>query len=133
MVRELDRKLPEGSPHREQLALFLRVLLQKRGDKHKIYSLHEPDVECIAKGKEHKKYEFGNKVSILYTMDTGVIVGALGFRNPYDGHTLEPALEQRKRLLDSPVRTVTADRGYRGVGMVGEVQILTSKPFNNRR
>ncbi|TWV15695.1 IS5 family transposase [Bacteroidaceae bacterium HV4-6-C5C] len=92
LVRELGRKLQDGHRYKDSLDLFTRVLNQKRGDKNKIYSLHEPTVHCISKGKEHKKYEFGNKVSILYTQNTGVIVGALSFRNEYDGHTLPDAL-----------------------------------------
>lgn len=91
LVRELERNLPAGV-HAEEIELFTRVLAQKRADKNKVYYLHEPDVQCIYKGKEHKKYEFGNKVSIVYTQTTGVIVGAMGFRNEYDGHTLEPVL-----------------------------------------
>ena len=68
----------------EDLQLFHRVLKQTQKDSNKIYSLHEPEVRCIAKGKEAKKYEFGNKVSIAKTMKSGIIVGALSFNdNPY--------------------------------------------------
>jgi len=68
------------------------VLAQKKKDKNKVYSLHEVDVQCISKGKEHKLYEFGNKVSITRT-GTGVIVGALSFRKEFDRHTLDKAIE----------------------------------------
>ncbi|MCS6824950.1 MAG: IS5 family transposase, partial [Cytophagaceae bacterium] len=94
LVRELERKLPENSLYREKIALFKRVLSQKREDREKIYSLHEPEVRCISKGKEHKPYEFGNKVSITITQNSGVIVGAMSFRSEYDGHILEPVMEQ---------------------------------------
>ncbi len=60
----------------EQLKTANRILEQKRGDKNKIYSFHEPDVSSIAKGKDHKKYEFGSKVSILLTKNVGITVGA---------------------------------------------------------
>lgn len=126
LVRELERKLPH-SMYQSDLDLFKRVLGQKRTDKDKIYSLHEPDTCCISKGKEHKKYEFGNKASIVRTT-TGVIVGAMGFRNPYDGHTLEPALQQVKRMLGRLPKSATVDRGYRGVSKVEETQILLPKP-----
>ena len=132
LVRELGRKLPQDSLYLLRLVLFEQVLSQKRTDKNKIYSLHEPEVQCISKGKEHKKYEFGNKVSILYTQNTGVIVGALSFRNPYDGHTLEPALQQYERLLGKQAKTLTADRGYRGVSRVNETIIQTPKPFSSK-
>lgn len=126
LVRELERKLSH-SIYQSDLDLFKRVLEQKRTDKDKIYSLHEPDTCCISKGKEHKKYEFGNKASIVRT-GTGVIIGAMGFRNPYDGHTLEPALKQVKKLLGKLPKTATVDRGYKGVSKVGETQILLPKP-----
>lgn len=64
LVRELERKLPVRL-HQTELVLFKKALKQKRDDKNKIYSLHEPDVSCISKGKEHKKYELGSKVSII--------------------------------------------------------------------
>ena len=84
MVRELERKLPAGV-HADQLALFKKALAQKRNDTNKIYSLHEPHVQCISKGKEHKKYEFGSKVSIITTKKSGVIIGALNIeKNDYD-------------------------------------------------
>ncbi len=76
------------SCYREDIELYLRVIKQERRDKDKVYSLHEPEVECLSKGKEHKKYEFGNKSAIAKT-GSGLIVSALAFRgNPYDGHTL---------------------------------------------
>ncbi len=60
LVRELERKLP-ADKHADELVLFKKVLAQKRNDTNKIYSLHEAHVQCISKGKEHKKYEFGSK------------------------------------------------------------------------
>jgi len=71
LVREIERNLPPDSPHHEDLALYRRVLAQRRKDSDKVYSLHEPDVKCISKGKDHKKYEFGNKVSLTVTENTG--------------------------------------------------------------
>jgi IS5 family transposase len=64
--------------HSGSIELFKRILSQKRSDSDKIYSLHEPQVQCISKGKEHEKYGFGNKVSLMDTKTTGVIVGSLG-------------------------------------------------------
>lgn len=131
LVRELERKLARGL-YGEELSIFKQVLLQTRNSKKKIYSLHEPDVQCISKGKEHKKYEFGNKVSIVYNL-SGVIVGAMGFRNEYDGHTLEPALQQVEALTGKAPRTASVDRGYRGKSMIGDTKIQIPKPFNKRQ
>jgi IS5 family transposase len=132
MVRELERNLPADA-YAEEIVLFKRVLAQKRADKNKVYALHEPDVQCISKGKEHKKYEFGNKVSIICTQNTGVIVGAMGFRNEYDGHTLEPALNQHEQLTGKRAKSATVDRGYQGRSKVGETEIAIPKPFNNKK
>lgn len=133
LVRELERKLPDNHNYSESLDLFTSVLNQKRSDKNKIYSLHEPGVHCISKGKEHKKYEFGNKVSILYTQNTGVIVGALAFQNQYDGHTLPEALEQYERLKNKPAKNVFADRGYKGKSVIGQTNIHIPKPFDKKK
>ncbi|VVM19766.1 ISPg7, transposase [uncultured Gammaproteobacteria bacterium] len=56
---------------------YQQVLAQQPKDKNKIYSLHEPDVYVIAKGKDHKQYEYGNKVSIVSTKDNNIIVGVV--------------------------------------------------------
>jgi len=127
LVRELNRKLPlERQAHyREDLDLFARVLSQKKADNNKIYSLHEPDVYCISKGKEHKKYEFGSKVSILMTAHSGIITGALSFAgNVYDGHTLEAALKQHEELTHGLPKEVVADRGYKGAKFIGTTRVL---------
>ena len=123
LVRELKRNLGDNSPYDELLSIFEKILLQRRSSSHKIYSIHEPDVQCISKGKEHKKYEFGNKVSIIRSA-TGVILGASSFRNEYDGHTIEKSLEQVHRLTGKRIRRLAGDRGYRGRKEINGTQIL---------
>lgn len=131
LVRDLERKMDQHalSWYGESLDLFKHVLAQEVGDKDKRYSLHEPDVWCIAKGKAHKKYEFGCKVSVARTALSGVIVGMKSFKeNPYDGDTLQDSLEQVERVRvdafgDRPALAV-ADRGYRGRKQIGETQVL---------
>ena len=123
LVRELKRNLKENRAYDELLSIFEKILLQRRNSPHKIYSIHEPDVQCISKGKEHKKYEFGNKVSIIRSA-TGVILGASSFRNEYDGHTIEKSLEQMHRLTGKRIRRLAGDRGYRGRKEINGTQIL---------
>ena len=123
LVRELERNLSPDSKHHSDLELFKKVLAQKRTDKNKIYSLHEPETCCISKGKEHKKFEFGNKASFAKT-NSGVIVGAMGFRNDYDGHTLEKVLKQVGELVGKHPKIATVDRGYRGNKQIGETNIM---------
>jgi IS5 family transposase len=133
LVRELDRKLPP-SLHQSVLTLFKKVLAQKKTDSNKIYSLHEPHVQCISKGKEHKKYEFGSKVSIITTKNTGVIIGAINIeKNAHDSKTLNPALEQQQRLTGIILKNNFVDRGYRGVKEVlGTNIIIPDRPDKER-
>lgn len=65
----------------ELLSVFKKILLQCCTSAHKIYSIHEPDVQCISKGKEHKKYEFGNKVSIIHSTTVSFLVPVLSATN----------------------------------------------------
>ncbi len=133
LVRELERKLAP-SLHQSLLTLFKKVLAQKKSDSNKIYSLHEPHVQCISKGKEHKKYEFGSKVSIITTKNTGVIIGAINIeKNVHDSKTLQPALEQQQRLTGVILKNNFVDRGYRGVKEVLGTKItIPDKPGKNR-
>ncbi|MDI9319824.1 MAG: IS5 family transposase [Phycisphaerales bacterium] len=131
LVRELERNLAPNNNYQNDLALYKKVLAQQRKDKNKIYSLHEPYVNCIGKGKEHKQYEFGNKVSISVTENTGVIVGALSFsNNPFDGHTLPAVIKQYENIFGKAPKEITADRGYRGKKQINETTINTPKTFN---
>lgn len=132
LVRELERNSPPNSIYQTDIELFKQILQQKKNSKNKIYSLHEPETTCISKGKEHKKYEFGNKVSIVKTQNTGVIVGVMGFRNEFDGHTLEPSLEQTQRLVGKAPKQASVDRGYRGRKQIGATQILIPCRFNDK-
>jgi IS5 family transposase len=79
LLRELQRKLPPErlKDYERKLELFEKILSQQRDSKNKIYSIHEPHVYCVAKGKDYKKYEFGSKVSIARTKKNGIIVGVL--------------------------------------------------------
>jgi IS5 family transposase len=124
LVRELERKLPPNR-YQDALALFKKILAQSKNDSNKVYSIHEPHVQCISKGKEHKKYEFGSKVSITATKNTGVIIGAINIeKNVHDSKTLQPAIEQQQRLTGITLKNIFADRGYRGVKEVLGTKII---------
>lgn len=138
LLRELERKLP-ATIHTEQranFALYRRVLHQQPGDKAKVYSLHEPQVYCLSKGKEHKKYEFGSKASVVMTKTHGVIVGAVAHaENLYDGDALQPALEQTRAITGQQPAKAIVDRGYRGRKEVDGTEVLLPgrpKPGQNR-
>ena len=91
-----------------------------------MYSLHAPEVECISKGKAHKKYEFGVKVSVATTNRDNFVVGMFAEHgNPYDGHTLARAIEQVQRVTGRIVQRSFVDRGYRGHG-IKDTEVLNS-------
>jgi IS5 family transposase len=134
LVRELRRKLPAHAlnKHEMSLSLFGKVLAQKRNDTDKIYSLHEPQVKCYTKGKEHKKFEFGSKASFLITQKSGVIVGALNFTETlHDSKTLPQVLAQYERLNGKQAKEVFLDRGYRGPKHINDTQLHTPRPDKN--
>jgi len=92
-----------------------RIFAQQRTDHGKVYSVHAPEVEGIAKGKVPKRYEFGCKVRIVTTSEQSWIVGidaAPG--NPYEGATLQPALAQVHRLTGGRPQEAFVDKGFRG-------------------
>jgi IS5 family transposase len=124
VMRDLRRQLsliPTGALREtilDTLALVSRLLHQPPKGGGKIYALHEPDVDCISKGKARVRYEFGTKVSIATTIKEGFVVGIRAMPgNPYDGHTLAEALEQVEILSDQRPSLAVVDRGYRGHGV----------------
>jgi IS5 family transposase len=124
----LEKLEPITDAYDETMQVLYRVLTQQRDDTEKVYSVHEPEVHCIAKGKEHKKYEFGNKSSFAYTRMGGIIVGAIAFeKNPFDGHTLEPQLQQVNELTGFMPRYAIVDRGYRGQKRLGVTEVVMPK------
>ena len=106
VIRDIERKTPlDDAPLREKLAFADRLLRQQRHDKNKLYSIHEPAVRCIAKGKIHKRYEFGSKASFVTTSTGNWIVSAQSLAgNPYDGHTLKDALTHVESLTGTHPR-----------------------------
>jgi IS5 family transposase len=115
IIREVERS-SELLTERERkiLTIVKRLHSQKREDKNKVYSLHAPEVECIAKGKAHKKYEFGCKASLVSTNKSNWIVGASACHGtPYDGNTLKEALDQVKRITGREAKSAYCDKGYR--------------------
>ena len=137
LVRDIERKIiarPDlqlaCGPRLDRVKAFLA---QKPDDKHKIYALHAPEVECIAKGKARTRYEFGVKTSIAVTNARAVggqfIVGIQAVPGlPYDGHTLKDQIAQVERLTGSKVTRAYVDKGYRGHGLTSpDIHVTQSK------
>jgi len=129
VMREIQRKLgAPGFAAENALAMTTlstlmaraeRIRTQRTHDKNKLYALHAPEVECIGKGKARKPYEFGVKAAVVILHRVGLMVGARTFPgNPFDGHILNPALEQATNLMQDvggEIKEVVADLGFRGV------------------
>ncbi len=116
VIRDVERKLSQPSPEMQTLLeRAKRIHQQQRTDSAKLYSMHAPEVECIAKGKVHKRYEFGCKVVVVTTSQSNWIVGAKAVHgNPYDGATLIPAIEQTQMLTGQTPKQAAVDKGFRG-------------------
>ena len=134
VLREIERQVENPVGELKKLLETARKLhAQQRHDKKKIYSVHEPEVECISKGKAGKKYEYGNKVSVAVSSQGGWFVGTKSFTgNPYDGHTLATQMKQVEKLLGTPVKEVHVDMGYRGHDYKGKVTIHVDKRQRGR-
>jgi len=134
LLRELERELPTETLAglENERTLYKRVLSQKRNDKDKVYSLNKPFTACIAKGKVHKPYEFGNKVGLITTAKKNMIITAIkSFNgNPHDSKTIEPLLNQMQDNLGYTPGEVVYDRGGKGKKQIGDTVISTpSKPL----
>lgn len=116
VLRNVERGRPKLSTKQTQIVILTRRLFrQQRTDHNKVYSVHAPEVECIAKGKVPKHYEFGCKVCIVTTSRRGWLVGIdAEHDNPYDGATLKPALAQVKRVTGVRPEEAFVDKGFRG-------------------
>lgn len=134
VVRDIERKISHPDAELQRLIeLGRRLLTQKKTDRNKLYSVHEPQVECIGKGKAHKKFEFGTKVGLVTSAKTNWIVGAEAYSgNPYDGHTLKSALSQTAKILGNEPEMAICDLGYRGHNYEGECNIQVVNRFRKR-
>jgi IS5 family transposase len=133
VIRDINRNCPDPDHELEQLLdISTRIHDQQRNDKNKVYSVHASEVECISKGKAHKRYEFGCKVSLAATSKGGWFVGAMAVHgNPYDGHTLSDTIEQVERVARTPEH-VFVDMGYRGHDYQGDIQVHVDKRRRGR-
>lgn len=129
--RDIQRKASSHDLNKEGLSSLLslvdRLLNQTKTTKDKLYSLHAVEVECIGKGKAHKRYEFGNKVAFVIPLKKAFIVGVNSFQgNPYDGHTLGSSLQKVHELTGIKVEQSFADQGYKGHD-IQETEVFLSR------
>jgi transposase, IS5 family len=125
--RKASPELLQNKDLAHLLPLIEKLLNQTKDSKNKIYSLHAPEVECIAKGKARKPYEFGNKVALAVPLKKSFVIGIESLQgNPYDGHTLKGSLEQIQKLTGIKVDQAFVDQGYRNHN-VQNVEVFHSR------
>ena len=124
VIRDIGRRIAGNDALEEAFARELTLARRVRDQDHgqrgpKVYSLHAPEVECIGKGKAHRPYEFGVKVSVVTPLHRSRggqfiahVVALPG--NPYDGHTLATVIPAMQALVGSTLERAIADAGYRG-------------------
>ncbi len=125
VVRDISRKaIKIDFKLQEYFERANKLLSQTQKSKDKLYSIDAPEVECISKGKAHKRYEFGCKVSVAATNESNWIVGVQALHgNPYDGHTLDNAIKQVERVTGRKIKEAFVDKGYRGHDYTGDGQV----------
>ena len=128
VIRDVQRKAGDiTGALKSRIETAQRLYEQRRDSKNKLYALHAPEVECIAKGKARTPYEFGVKTSVAVTAKEGVVVGMRSMPGaPYDGYTLHSQLEQVEILTGVKPSMALADRGYRGVPPPEGTRLLIS-------
>jgi len=129
ILRDIDRKFGKlnindlnskamqlHNKYANSFYLYMRILLQEKHAKNKIYSLHEIDAYAVNKGKDNKSYEYGTKASIVTTKNSGIIVGVSAHKkNEHDSKTLQSALENSiSNIGNRVIKEAICDRGYRG-------------------
>jgi transposase, IS5 family len=125
VIRDIARKIENDGWLKEVVfkGILLRAQRVRDQKQHqrgpKVYSLHAPEVECIGKGKAHRPYEFGVKVSVATTLrhskggQFATHAKALP-GNPYDGHTLATVIPDIEALVGNTIQRAFTDKGYRG-------------------
>ncbi len=125
VYRDIKRKATDCDEElTKKLQMAERLLNQSKKSKNKLYSIHAPEVECISKGKAHKRYEFGCKVSMVTTSKSNWVVAIEAHHgNPYDGHTLKTSITKAEEITNWKAKNVTVDLGYRGHDYDGQAEI----------
>lgn len=133
LIRELERRLPNDAlaAYKDDFSMYRKVLSQSKTDSNKIYSLHEPQAYCIAKGKDHKPYEYGAKASIVTTAKSGIILSAVSHKkNIADVKTLPEVISKANAVRQTKIIEAVCDRGYRGAKEIeGAIIVLPKKPL----
>ena len=134
VLRDIDRKsdgITLSDKFTKLIELANKLLLQERKTPDKVYSLHEPEVRCIGKGKVNVRYEFGQLAAVVTTNKGNWIVNVEDLEgNPYDGHTLARSISGTEKITKVSVSEANVDRGYRGHDYKGSAVIRIAGSSN---
>jgi IS5 family transposase len=118
---------------RDLLERAERLLAQTQKSKNKIYSIHAPEVHCISKGKTHKRYEFGCKVSIVSCNRRNWVLGSMALEgNPYDGHTVASSIAFMEKMTGKSPESIIVDKGYKGHDYTGPAEVHIVKGISKK-
>jgi IS5 family transposase len=132
-LREPDRKMREDQKafYRKKMELYHRTVNRQKSDTAKVYSLHKPHIQCIAKGKPHKQHEFVNRVGLITSGKKGkkiILAIKVFLDNPLDGYATEPLLNQMKDNKTELPRPLAYDRGGKGKSEIEGVKTVIPSP-----
>ena len=134
VLRDIDRKRENTALSANFVSLIEtanKLLLQKKNTPKKIYSLHEPGVQCIGKGKDRIRYEFGQKAAVVTTNNRNWIVNVEDLaESPYDGHSLGLSISGAEKLTKVVMSEANVDKGYRGHDYQGDATIRIAGSSN---
>jgi IS5 family transposase len=135
VLRDIERKRDGKVLTTNFLSLIRkaeRLLLQEKNTPNKLYSLHEPEVCCIGKGKAKVRYEFGQKAAVVTTNRHNWIVNVEDLSDaPYDGHTLSKSISGAEKITKVMVKEGNVDKGYRGHDYKGSAVIRLAGSSNS--
>ena len=134
ILRDIDRKRKNtvfSTNFTQLIETSKKLLTQEKNSPKKIYSLHEPEVQCIGKGKDRIRYEFGQKAAIITTNKNCWIVNVEDLSdNPYDGHTLNTSVVGAEKITNIALAEANVDKGYRGHDYKGDAKIRIAGSSN---
>jgi IS5 family transposase len=134
VLRDIEKKRENKalSPRFVQLIVLAnKLLLQEKNTPKKIYSLHEPEVCCIGKGKDRVRYEFGQQAAVVKTNSRNWIINVEDLPdNPYAGHTLAKSIAGAEKITKVTVKEADVDKGYRGHDYKGSAVIRIAGTSN---
>ena len=78
----------------------------------KVYSLDEPHVACIRKGKRARPNEYGTKVLLSVDRHGYVVDHREYASNPHDSELLDEACRRWEQVFGQPAKELAGDRGF---------------------